>query len=137
MAFTGKFVYMAHHFILLRINHFDLRVDRERWWFEHSPSQLRVCLSAGDAKNVSWSCLSPLRGQDSLTMAFTGKFVCIYIYIYISDIRIVVHIFSNDLPVIIYLYYCTVISTKTFNGYFYNLYVYILMLHKLYYIILH
>ena len=75
-------------------------------------------------------------------MAFTGKFVCIYIYIYIytyiyiSDIRIVIHIFSNDLPFIIYLYYCTVISTKTFNGYFYNLYVYILMLHKLYYITL-
>ena len=34
MAFTGKFVYMAHHFILLRLNAFDLRVDREGWWFE-------------------------------------------------------------------------------------------------------
>ena len=28
MAFTGKFVYMAHHFILLRLNPFDLSVDR-------------------------------------------------------------------------------------------------------------
>ena len=29
MAFTGKFVYIAHHFILLQLNPFDLRVDRE------------------------------------------------------------------------------------------------------------
>ena len=29
MAFTGKFVYMAHHFISLRLNPFDLRIDRE------------------------------------------------------------------------------------------------------------
>ena len=36
MAFAGKFVYMAHPFILLWLNPFDLRVDRERWWFEHS-----------------------------------------------------------------------------------------------------
>ena len=35
MAFTGKPVYMAHHFILQRLNLLDLRVDRERWWFEH------------------------------------------------------------------------------------------------------
>ena len=27
MAFTGKFVYMAHHVILLRLNPFRLRVD--------------------------------------------------------------------------------------------------------------
>ena len=54
MAFTGKFVYMAHHFILVRLNPFDLRVDREGWWCEHSVSQLRVSLSAEDAKNVSW-----------------------------------------------------------------------------------
>ena len=39
MAFVGKFVYMAHHFILLQLNPFDLRgVDREGWWFEHSLS---------------------------------------------------------------------------------------------------
>ena len=36
MASTGKFVYMAHHFIML--NPFGLRVDREGWWFEHSVS---------------------------------------------------------------------------------------------------
>ena len=29
MLFTGKFVYMAQHFILLCLNPFDLRVDRE------------------------------------------------------------------------------------------------------------
>ena len=38
MAFTGKFVYTAHHSILLRLNPFDLRVDKEGWWFEHSIS---------------------------------------------------------------------------------------------------
>ena len=38
MAFTGKFVYMAHQFIMLRLNPFGLRVDREGWWFEHSVS---------------------------------------------------------------------------------------------------
>ena len=36
MAFTGKFVYIDHYFILLWLNHFDLNVDREGWWFEHS-----------------------------------------------------------------------------------------------------
>ena len=36
MAFTIKFVYMAHHFTLLGLNPFDLRVDREGSWFENS-----------------------------------------------------------------------------------------------------
>ena len=45
------------------------------WWFEHSVSWLRVCLSAEGAKNVSWPWPSPLRGWGSLTMTFTGKFV--------------------------------------------------------------
>ena len=31
MALTGKFVYMAHNFILLRLDPFGLRVDREGW----------------------------------------------------------------------------------------------------------
>ena len=39
---------MAHHFIMLRLNPFGLRVDREGWWFEHSVSYLRVCLSAAN-----------------------------------------------------------------------------------------
>ena len=38
MAFTGKFVYMAHHFILLQLNPFDIRFEREGWWTEHSAS---------------------------------------------------------------------------------------------------
>ena len=38
MTSTGKFVYMAHHFIFLRLNSFGLRVDRKGWWFEHSVS---------------------------------------------------------------------------------------------------
>ena len=38
MTSTGKFVYKAHHFILLWLNPFGLRVDREGWWFEHSMS---------------------------------------------------------------------------------------------------
>ena len=74
---------MAHHFILLRLNPFGLRVYREGWWFEHSMSWLQVCLSAEGAKNISWPWLYPLRGWGSLTIAFTGKFVYIYIYIYI------------------------------------------------------
>ena len=36
MAYIVKFVYMAHYFILLRLNPFDLRVDWEGWWFEDS-----------------------------------------------------------------------------------------------------
>ena len=45
-------------------------------------SWLRVCLPAEGAKNVSWPWLSLLQGWGSLTMTFTGKFVCMYIYIY-------------------------------------------------------
>ena len=38
MAFTGKFEYITHHFILLQLNPSYLSVDREEWWFEHSVS---------------------------------------------------------------------------------------------------
>ena len=63
-------------------------------------SWLRICLSAEGAKNVFWPWLSPLRGWGSLTMALTGKFVCIYIYIYICMyICIYVYIY-------IYVYIC-------------------------------
>ena len=47
---AGKFVYMAHHFIVLRLNPFVLRVDREGWEFEKSVSYLQVCLSAEGAE---------------------------------------------------------------------------------------
>ena len=38
IAFTGKFVYMVHHFILLWLNKFGLRIDREGCCFEDSVS---------------------------------------------------------------------------------------------------
>ena len=75
MTLTGKFLYMAHRFILLWFNPFDLRVDREGWWFDHSVSQLTVFLSAEGSKYVSLPWLSPPRGWSSLTMTLTGKFV--------------------------------------------------------------
>ena len=75
MASTDRFVYMAHHFILLRVKPFSLRVDRDGWLFEHSVPQFRVLLSAEGAKNVSWSWLSLLRECVSLTMTSTSKFV--------------------------------------------------------------
>ena len=77
MTFTCKFVYMAHHFILLRLNPFGLLVDRKGWWFEHSVSQWWVFWEAEGAKNVSWSCLSLLQSWGSLTMTSIGKFVYI------------------------------------------------------------
>ena len=75
MSLAGKFLYLAYHFNLLRLNPFELRVNRKEWWFEPSVSWLQVCLSAEGAKNVSWPWLSPLRGWGSLTMSITGKFV--------------------------------------------------------------
>ena len=38
--YVSIYVYidMSHHFILLRLNPFDLRVDSEGWWLEHSVS---------------------------------------------------------------------------------------------------
>ena len=75
MTSTGKFVYMAHHFILLQLNPFGAWVDSEGWWFEHSMSNFRVCLSAEDGKNVSWRWLSPHREWGNLNMTSTVKFV--------------------------------------------------------------
>ena len=50
MALNGKLVYMAYHFILLRLNLFELLVDRDGWEFEKSVSYLQVSLSAEGAK---------------------------------------------------------------------------------------
>ena len=36
MMYIYILLYVAHHFILLQLNLFGLRVDREGWWFEHS-----------------------------------------------------------------------------------------------------
>ena len=38
MAFTGKFLYMAQHLLLLWLGSFELRVGREGWWFEQLSS---------------------------------------------------------------------------------------------------
>ena len=38
IAFSSTFVYIAHHFNLLRLNPFDLSFEREGWCFEHSVS---------------------------------------------------------------------------------------------------
>ena len=43
VKFTGTFIYMVHHFILLWLNPFGLRGGREGWWFNHFMSVLRVC----------------------------------------------------------------------------------------------
>ena len=74
MRSTGKFVSVAHHFILLWLNPFGLSVDREGLWFEHSLPSLRVGLSGEGAKNVSCIWLSPIQGWGSLSMISTGKF---------------------------------------------------------------
>ena len=36
---------MAYRFILLRLNPFGFRADREEWWFELSVSWFQVCLA--------------------------------------------------------------------------------------------
>ena len=61
MAFTGKNVYMAHHFILVRLNPFDLSVDREVWWLGHSwydsiPSILGLIGRDGSLNTLCHSC---------------------------------------------------------------------------------
>ena len=54
MAFTVKFLYIADHFYLLRLNPFRPRVYGLGWLFEHSMSYLQVFLLAKGAKNVFW-----------------------------------------------------------------------------------
>ena len=71
---------MAHHFILLPLNSFDLRLIGRECVLRtlcHSCG-LRVYLSPEGAKNVSWSWLSPLRVWGILIMVFTSKFIYIY-----------------------------------------------------------
>ena len=60
LTLTGKCVYMDHHFILLQLNPFGIRVDKERWLFQYYMSQFQVCLPAEGAKKVSWLWLTPL-----------------------------------------------------------------------------
>ena len=60
MAFTGKFIYMAHQFIRLQHNPFDLSINREDGGLSTLVLYLQVSLSAEGAKNVSWPWLFPL-----------------------------------------------------------------------------
>ena len=76
-------IYMDHHFILLRLNPFNLSlglIGRDGGL----NTLCSNCLSAEGVKNVSWPWLSPLRGWGSLTMSLTGKFVYVYIYKFAS-----------------------------------------------------
>ena len=75
MALTGILVYMAHQFILLLLNPFGISVHREGLSFDLSLSEIRVHLSREGAKNVSWPCISSLRGWGSLAIRLTGKCV--------------------------------------------------------------
>ena len=86
-------LHTAHHFILLRLSLFDIRVDRVEWWFEHSVSWLRVYFSTEGPKNIFWLWLSPFRGWDSLVMAFTGEFV------YVAHHFMLLRLSSFDLKV--------------------------------------
>ena len=50
-------------------------------WFEHSVSELWVCLSTEGARNVSLSWLSPFREWDTLYMTSIAKFTHIKLYL--------------------------------------------------------
>ena len=93
MAFIGKFVYTTDHFILLRLNPIDLRVDREGWWFEKLSTLCRVSLSVESAQSLYWPWLSPLQRWGSLTTIYTGKFV------YMTHFFILLQVNSFDLKV--------------------------------------
>ena len=50
-------------------------------WFEHSVSELWVCLSTEGARNVSLSWLSPFREWGTLYMTSIVKFTHIKLYL--------------------------------------------------------
>ena len=77
MLLTGKVVYMAHHFILLSLNLFELGVDREGWWFEHSCVIAMGFFSAEGAKNLPGPWLSLFQRWGSQTMPLRAKFIYI------------------------------------------------------------
>ena len=72
MTFTSRFVYMAHHFILIPLNVPGPRIDKDGWWFDHSVLSLPVGLRAEGDKNDSLHWLSSPRGWGSLTMTFSS-----------------------------------------------------------------
>ena len=56
MTFTGKFVYMAHNFILLWLNLFGLRVVRDGWWFDHSTLECDLNLDMSSTSTENKLC---------------------------------------------------------------------------------
>ena len=84
MTFTGNFVYIwltnSTCYGSIRLTLGLIGMDGG---LSTLVSYLRVCLSGEGSKNVSWPWLSPLRGWCCLTIAFTGKFV--YIWLIISS----------------------------------------------------
>ena len=80
MIFVGKFVYLHHHFILLQLNPFDLRVDQEGWFF--SP----VCvIFMGCQQRVlkTFPCPGYLHANDGLVWLW-HLLVNLYIWLTIS-----------------------------------------------------
>ena len=83
MSLTGRFVYMDHHFILLRLNPFDFSLRL----IGRDGGLSTLCHSSGFAcqERVLKTfpgpgyLQSPLQGWGSLTMSLTGKFVYIRI----------------------------------------------------------
>ena len=99
-ALNSKLVYMAYQFILLRLNLFDLWVDKKGWEFERSVLYLQVCLSAEGAKKFPGP--GYLRSKDrvvwlwhllvNLCMYMTIHIYLIYIFYYILYLPKYIHI---------------------------------------------
>ena len=96
MTFAGKFVYISHHFILLWLNPFDIRVDTKGWWFENSMSKLRVCLSAGGVENVSWNYISLLRRCGSLWHSLVNLYIWLTISSCYDSISLILGFIGRD-----------------------------------------
>ena len=96
MTFAGKFVYISHHFILLWLNPFDIRVDTKGWWFENSMSKLRVCLSAGGVENVSWNYISLLRRCGSLWHSLVNLYIWLTISSCYGPISLILGFIGRD-----------------------------------------
>ena len=118
MAFTGKFVYMAHHFILLRLNPFGLIVDREGWWIEHSD----LCHSCRFA--CQQRMLKTFPGPGSLCAGdevvwlwhLLANFIYIYIYIDVYHICIYMYVYDTCIYIYyVYIYYVLCIYIYTYT----------------------
>ena len=86
MAFTAKFVYIAHHFILLQFSRFDLSVVTDGRWFDHSVS---LCHNSKfyyqGTKTFPGHLLisTPIRDSYSVYREIYIYIYILYIYIYI------------------------------------------------------